>query len=245
MATLSGVGSQPDVGETERLVLATVGPEGSTVATIAEQLGQPAEAVDAAVQRLVQAGLLDATGESLALTRLGQLVPLGVQEPGSPTAAGTLTPTVDLGEITRSLGAAWSAHVRQRASRDKAARDRVLASDADRDAAVQQLSDAFSQGRLSSSELEDRTSKALAARTHGQLDDVLHDLGGLQRPVRRHPVRRAVFWVAAFLCSPFVLFGTLFLAFGAESDDRVGGVVFLILTLPGLFALRRWAWPRS
>lgn len=132
----------------------------------------------------------------------------------------------------------------QRATREKAARDRVLASDADRDAVVQILSDAFSQGRLSTGEFEDRTSKALSARSHGQLDDLLHDLGGLQRPVKSRPVRKAVFGVAAFLASPFVLLGALLVAFGVDAGDRVGGVVFLILLLPGLFALRRWAWPR-
>ena len=49
----------------------------------------------------------------------------------------------------------------------------MLASDADRDTAVQILTVAFSDGRLSSSELEDRTGRTLAARTHGELDAVL------------------------------------------------------------------------
>ena len=57
-------------------------------------------------------------------------------------------------------------------------------------------------------------------------------------------MRKAVFGVAAFLASPFVLLGALLVAFGVDAGDRVGGVVFLILLLPGLFALRRWAWPR-
>ena len=114
----------------------------------------------------------------------------------------------------------------------------MLASDADRDAVVQILSDAFSQGRLSTGEFEDRTSKALSARSHGQLDDLLHDLGGL-RPVKSRPVRKAVFCVAAFLASPFVLLGALLVAFGVDAGDRVG-----VILLPGLFALRRWAWPR-
>ena len=121
----------------------------------------------------------------------------------------------------------------------------MLASDADRDTAVQLLTVAFSDGRLSSSELEDRTGRTLAARTHGELDAVLYDLGGLQRPLRSHPVRKAVFWGVAFLFSPFVLLGGLALAFGVDAGDRFGGVFFLLLTLPALFGLQRWAWPRG
>lgn len=242
--SLSDVGSQPDVGEIERLVLARLRPEGTTTPTIAEQLGRPTGTVDTAVSRLVRAGLAEATDGVVALTPLGRLVADGIREAEPPTTVAGQTTTVDLAGIAKSIGASWEAHARQRATRERAARAGVLASDADRDTAVQSLSEAFSQGRLSSTEFEERTSKALAARTHGQLDDVLRDLGGLRRPVRSHPVRRAVFWVVAFLCSPFVLLGALFLAFGVDSGDRVGGIVFLVLLLPGLLKLRRWAWPR-
>ena len=244
MASLSDVGSQPDVGEIERLVLATVPPEGSTTGTIAEQLGQPQEVVGAAVSQLVRAGLVSATDGSVTLTPVGRLAAAGVREERSRTTTASTSTTVDLAEIAKSIGSTWSARVGQRASREKAARDGVLASDADRDAVVQLLSDAFSQGRLSPSELEDRTGQTLAARTHGQLDAVLRDLGGLQRPVRSHPVRTTVFWVVAVLCSPVVLLGSLALAFGVDAGDRFGGVLFLVLVLPGLFALRRWARPR-
>ena len=58
-------------------------------------------------------------------------------------------------------------------------------------------------------------------------------------------MRKAVFWLVAFLFSPFVLLGGFALAFGVDAGDRFGGVFFLLLTLPALFALRRWTWPRS
>jgi hypothetical protein len=239
------VESQPEVGEIERLVLTRLRPEGTTTATIAEQLGRPTGTVDAAVSRLAQAGLAEVTDGVVALTQLGRLVAEGIREAEPPKTAAAQVTTVDLAGIAKSIGSSWEAHTRQRATRERAARADVLASDADRDTAVQSLSEAFSEGRLSSNEFEERTSEALAARTHGQLDDVLRDLGGLRRPVRSHPVRRAVFWVLAFLSSPFVLLGALFLAFGVDSGDRVGGMVFLILLLPGLLKLRRWAWPRG
>ena len=153
-------------------------------------------------------------------------------------------PTLDLGEAARLIGSLWPADP-GRAAAEETARHGLLASDADRDAVVQLLSDAFAQGRLSSSELEHRTTEALSARTYGELDTVLQGLGGLPRTVSNHPVRTAVFWVVALLCSPFVLLGALLLAFGSDAGDRVGGIVFLVLLLPGLFKLRRWAAPRG
>jgi hypothetical protein len=124
------------------------------------------------------------------------------------------------------------------------ASDPLLASDADRDLVVDVLSAAYSEGRLSSEELEQRTGRALAARTYGELDEVLRGLGGLPILVRSHPVRQAVFWVAAVLASPVVLLATLLFAFGSDVGDHVGGFIFLAALLPGLFLLRRWAWPR-
>ena len=117
------------------------------------------------------------------------------------------------------------------------------ASPAMRTEAIAQCND-HAEGRLSSTELEQRTGSALAARRYGELDDVLQGLGGLQREVKSHPVRRAVFGVVAFLSSPFVMVGGLFLAFGNDVDDHVFGLVLLVLLLPGLVVLWRWAWPR-
>lgn len=243
--SLSDVGSQPDAGEIEFLVLGTIAPAGSKTTTIAQRLGQPAETIRATVSRLVQAGLVETTGDSVTLTQTGRLAAANVRKSWPTTGApGNPVPTIDLSEVARFIGSLWPANA-ERAAAEETARNGLLASDADRDTVVHLLSDAFSQGRLSSSELEHRTGTALSARTYGELDDVLQGLGGLQRPVRSHPVRKAVFGVVALLFSPFVLLGTLLLAFGVDAGDRFVGIVFLILLLPGLFALRRWAWPRG
>ena len=211
---------------------------------IAERLGQPDAAVRAAVVRLVQLDLLRATADGVALTPRGELAAESVHRSGPPLAVGGRSvPTVDLTEVAHLISNAWPTGA-ERAAADEAARHGQLASDADRDAAVQQLSDAFSQGRLSSAELEQRTGTALAARTYGELDDVLQGLGGLPRQAGRHPVRRTVFFGTAFLSSPFVMMGALFLAFGTDVGDHVFGLVLLVLLLPGLFGLWRWAWPR-
>jgi hypothetical protein len=58
-------------------------------------------------------------------------------------------------------------------------------------------------------------------------------------------VRVAVFGVVALVCSPFVLLGFLLFLFGSDAGDHVGGLVFLVVLLPGLLALWRWARPRA
>ena len=52
----------------------------------------------------------------------------------------------------------------------------MKASDADRDAVLSDLSKHFQAGRLTGEEFEDRTGRALVARTWGELRDLMHDL---------------------------------------------------------------------
>jgi hypothetical protein len=64
----------------------------------------------------------------------------------------------------------------------------VRVSDADRDQAVAELSEHFQSGRLTQDEFEDRSGRALQARTGGDLTELFTDLPG--RPVvtaRRAP----------------------------------------------------------
>jgi hypothetical protein len=58
----------------------------------------------------------------------------------------------------------------------------MKASDADRDAVLAALSEHFQAGRLTQDELEDRTGRALASRTVGELDSLMSDLPGWRRP---------------------------------------------------------------
>ena len=137
------------------------------------------------------------------------------------------------------------------AAREHAAAEReaTLASDAERERVCELLSQAFGQGRLTSADLDERTSRALAARTHGDLEDVL---AGLTAPGSRNvwnprPERglfaRLLFWVVGLFTSPFVLTGTLLVLFGSGSGERILGIVMLVIFLPGLIALYRWAHP--
>src|SRR5215470_20227659 len=52
----------------------------------------------------------------------------------------------------------------------------MRASDADRDAVVSDLSGHFQAGRLTAGELDERTGRALAARTWGELGELVADL---------------------------------------------------------------------
>lgn len=137
-----------------------------------------------------------------------------------------------------------------RAARHAARRDEALASDADRERACDLLEEAYGLGRLDSPELDLRTTRALTARTHGDLDEVLAGLGGFPDPARAaapggHPVRKGVFGASALVSAPLLLFGGAFLLAGSDLGDRVFGMFLLAPVLAGLHGLYRWAWPRA
>ena len=60
----------------------------------------------------------------------------------------------------------------------------LRASDADREAVTERLRAAAVEGRIEAWELEERLHTALRARTYGELDRLLRDLPGGQRPRR-------------------------------------------------------------
>ncbi|MCP3423297.1 DUF1707 SHOCT-like domain-containing protein [Nocardioides pinisoli] len=137
--------------------------------------------------------------------------------------------------------------------RAEAARDARLASDSERERVCELLGSAFADGRLTAAELNERTTAALAARTHGDLNRVVRGLGAMGHPAlwaatpdrpSRMP-HRVAFWLVGFVTFPFVFFGTMLLVFGSDAGDRVAGTVMLVLFLPGLLALYRWAHPTT
>jgi len=60
---------------------------------------------------------------------------------------------------------------------------RLRVSDADRDRAIAEMSEHYQAGRLTTEELEDRTGRALAARTSADLAALFTDLPRRQAPV--------------------------------------------------------------
>jgi hypothetical protein len=97
------------------------------------------------------------------------------------------------------------------------AQPQMRASDADRDAILSELSTNFQEGRLSSAEFDDRSSKALAAKTMGELGVLTTDLPSGQpappppetaqsyRPRRSSPQPPVVVAVAAVAIVAIVL----------------------------------------
>lgn len=132
----------------------------------------------------------------------------------------------------------------------EAQRDALLASDAERDQVCALLNRAFGEGRLTSPELDERTSRALSARTRGDLEDVLAGLDGMESRTtwnaapQRGLLPRLMFWCVGLVTAPFILMALGLLLFGSDGGDRVFGIIALIVFLPGPVALYRWAHPR-
>lgn len=240
--------SWPVTGEVESRVLQALASAGtSTTPQLTDRLGLSTSTVHATLVRLVQAGLVRADDGEVGLTAAGKLRARELKH--LPDGPPPITVSIDLGEVGKAVSALWASTGSPSPGRTSVAEDRgrdaLLASDADRDVAVHVLADALAVGRLTAAEFDERTNRALTARTYGELEDVLKGLGGLPRArARSRPLRKALFWVVAVLSSPFVLLGSTLTAFGSDTDDVVIGLVLLVLTLPGLFGLWRWAWPR-
>ena len=70
----------------------------------------------------------------------------------------------------------------------------MRASDADRDAVVSDLSEHFQVGRLTAGELDERTGRALAARTWGELRELLADLPTAGSALRAPAATSSIAW---------------------------------------------------
>lgn len=82
--------------------------------------------------------------------------------------------------------------------------DSLRVSDAERDATLTQLGDHAAVGRLTLDELEDRSSRALAAKTRGELAALTRDLpqeaGSAPTPSQAQPApKRPVRWMVAIM----------------------------------------------
>ena len=69
--------------------------------------------------------------------------------------------------MTQSNEAGAVAWLSSMIARAAARRDGVLASDAEREKVCELLNSGFAEGRITAAELDERTTRALSARTHG------------------------------------------------------------------------------
>ena len=101
-------------------------------------------------------------------------------------------------------------------------------SDADRDRAIAELSEHFQAGRLTAEELEDRTGRALQARTAGELAELFTDLPRRQAAVTGTaptPARAGSFRPARVPTAPIAIIAVVVLASilsGHPGPDRAG-----------------------
>jgi hypothetical protein len=89
-----------------------------------------------------------------------------------------------------SLRQAEDRQVAMNAAQERYRLPQMKASDADRDAVVAALSEHFQTGRLTREELDERTGRALTARTLDELDELTADLPAI-RPAEPAPVVRS------------------------------------------------------
>ena len=135
-----------------------------------------------------------------------------------------------------------------------AAQDSLLASDTERDQVCRRLASAFSEGRITSAELDERTSQTLTARTHGDLDAVMRGLTvpvvpappvppaplGYAPPAAQAPRSvnpRMVFWIVCFFMAPSLLTGLF--------SQGPSGLLPVLVLGPILFLVHRRLYPRT
>ena len=138
-------------------------------------------------------------------------------------------------------------------SEAEAAHDSLFVSDTERDEVCRRLASAFSEGRITSTELDQRTSQALIARTHGDLEAVMRGLTvptvsappvppaplGYAPPVAQAPRvnPRMVFWIVCFFMAPSLLTGL--------SAQGPTGLLPVVVIGPILYLVYRRFYPRS
>jgi Domain of unknown function (DUF1707) len=114
--------------------------------------------------------------------------------------------------------------------------------DADRDRTVELLRTAATEGRLDSDELEERVSRALAARTQGELDALVSDLPAPHVPAPRPERSLALRERTAAFLTPNVVCIAVWAATGAGYfwpawvllGTGIGFAVFLIRWMLGV-----------
>jgi len=111
-------------------------------------------------------------------------------------------------------------------------RERLRASDADRERAVAFLHDAATEGRLSADELDERVARAFSATTYGELDTLVEDLPvpvHMSAPASTRPAR-AGWWprLGALLIDGLLVSLVAGLLAAALHGNLGGGLALLV-----------------
>jgi hypothetical protein len=121
-------------------------------------------------------------------------------------------------------------------------------SDADRDRAIAELSEHYQAGRLTTEELEDRTGRALQARTAADLAALFTDLPRKRQvpatPAASTPVGRGRSWPARVPMVPFAVLAVVVALALLGAHPHIAWVPILALIVARLLAsgrrCRRW-----
>jgi hypothetical protein len=117
------------------------------------------------------------------------------------------------------------------------------ASDAERDRAADALRRHHADGRLSTDELEERTGRAYAAPTLGDLDQLFADLPRLRSPESERGSRRHGLWPPAFALPLIALLFAVAVVASANAPFFIWPLMFFLLLRFGL--MRRGWWGRA
>ena len=122
----------------------------------------------------------------------------------------------------------------------------MRASDADRDAVLSDLSEHFQAGRLTAEEFDERAGRALAARTWGELKDLLHDLPttlpGPRVPAAVIPGARSERPAGRRAPVPVPVLAGIGIAIAVSVGVAHSGWGLLWLVFAALFIARRLTW---
>jgi Flp pilus assembly protein TadB len=121
-------------------------------------------------------------------------------------------------------------------------------SDADRDRAIAELSEHYQAGRLTTEELEDRTGRALKARTAADLAGLFTDLPRKRQvpatPAASAPVSRGTSWPARVPMVPFAVLAVMVALVLLGALPHIAWVLVLAFVVVRLLAggrrCRRW-----
>ncbi len=116
----------------------------------------------------------------------------------------------------------------------------MKASDADRDAVVAALSEHFQAGRLTTEELEERTGRALTARTLDELDELTADLPdpGPARPAQVAQPHRPGYPAMVPAVLALVVLAVAALAVGTSVGQHAWGGIWWVIPVAALIARR-------
>jgi hypothetical protein len=117
-------------------------------------------------------------------------------------------------------------------------------SDADRDAALAELSEHYQAGRLTTEEMEERTAQALASKTGSDLTGLLADLPptGVAAPKAPTPRQSRVGWAMASTAGLVLVAGAALVLGVALGHNHHGFYLPWWLIPIGFIVLRRMTW---